>query len=59
MDVARGTGTETVAVFVSDEDTLALLRQHGVGYAQGYVVGRPQPLAEVFADVRAALPSAG
>jgi PAS domain S-box-containing protein len=59
VDVARGTGTETIAVFVSEEETLALLRQHGVGYAQGYVVGRPQPLSEVFADGRAALPSAG
>ena len=59
VDVARGTGTETIAVFVSEEETLMLLRQHGVGYAQGYVVGRPQPLGEVFADVRAALPSAG
>jgi EAL domain-containing protein (putative c-di-GMP-specific phosphodiesterase class I) len=59
VDVARGTGTETVAVFVSDDETLMLLRQHGVGFAQGYVVGRPQPLGEVFADGRAALPPAG
>jgi EAL domain-containing protein (putative c-di-GMP-specific phosphodiesterase class I) len=59
VDVARGTGTETIAVFVSDDETLMLLRQHGVGFAQGYVVGRPQPLSEVFADGRAALPPAG
>jgi EAL domain-containing protein (putative c-di-GMP-specific phosphodiesterase class I) len=58
VDVAAGTGMKTIAVFVSDDETLMLLRQHGVGFAQGYVVGRPQPLGEVFADGRAALPPA-
>jgi PAS domain S-box-containing protein len=48
VDVAAGTGTKTVAVFVSDEDTLVLLRQQGVDYAQGYRVGRPKPVADVW-----------
>jgi EAL domain-containing protein (putative c-di-GMP-specific phosphodiesterase class I) len=48
VDVAAGTGMSTVAVFVSDEETLRLLRQLGVDYAQGYVVGRPRPLGEVL-----------
>jgi EAL domain-containing protein (putative c-di-GMP-specific phosphodiesterase class I) len=39
---------KTVAVFVSDEETVNLLRQLGVAYAQGYTVGRPRPVAEVL-----------
>jgi PAS domain S-box-containing protein len=48
VDVAAGTGMSTVAVFVSDEETLRLLRQLGVDYAQGYAVGRPRPVGEVL-----------
>jgi EAL domain-containing protein (putative c-di-GMP-specific phosphodiesterase class I) len=58
VEVASGTGTKTVAVFVSDEDTLGLLRQQGVDYAQGYRVGRPKPVADVWPSAGpAALPS--
>jgi PAS domain S-box-containing protein len=58
IDVASGTGTKTVAVFVSDENTLMLLRQQGVDYAQGYRVGRPKPIADVWpGDEPAALPA--
>lgn len=57
VEVAAGTGTKTVAVFVSDDDTLMLLRQQGVGFAQGYKVGRPKPLAEIWpGEGQAALP---
>jgi PAS domain S-box-containing protein len=48
VDVAAGTGMSTVAVFVSDEETVRLLRQLGVDYAQGYTVGRPRPVGEVL-----------
>src|SRR3954470_1587615 len=58
VEVATGTGTKTVAVFVSDEDTLNLLRQQGVDYAQGYRVGRPKPVADVWPGAEpAALPA--
>nr|MBA2766572.1 hypothetical protein [Solirubrobacterales bacterium] len=33
--------------FVGDERTLAMLREYGIDYAQGYHVGRPVPLADV------------
>jgi EAL domain-containing protein (putative c-di-GMP-specific phosphodiesterase class I)/predicted nucleic acid-binding Zn-ribbon protein len=57
VEVAQGTGTKTVAVFVSDDDTLGLLRQQGVDCAQGYKVGRPKPVAEFWpAAGQAALP---
>jgi EAL domain-containing protein (putative c-di-GMP-specific phosphodiesterase class I) len=58
VDVAAGTGTRTVGVFVSDETTVTMLRQQGVDYAQGYAVGRPRPIADVWpGEERAALPA--
>ncbi|MEA2470992.1 MAG: hypothetical protein QOE38_1991 [Thermoleophilaceae bacterium] len=48
VDVAAGAGMKTIAVFVSDDETVQLLRQLGVGYAQGYAVGRPRPVADVL-----------
>ncbi|HEY3829231.1 MAG TPA: EAL domain-containing protein [Solirubrobacteraceae bacterium] len=45
VDVARGMGRETIAEFVGDQDTLELLGDLGVDYAQGFHVGRPAPLA--------------
>ncbi|MCP9489198.1 MAG: EAL domain-containing protein [Solirubrobacteraceae bacterium MAG38_C4-C5] len=46
-DMARELGKRTVAEFVGDERTLAMLREYGIDYAQGYHVGRPVPLEEV------------
>jgi len=43
VDVARGMGRRTIAEFVTDTDTLALLRGFGVDYAQGFALGRPRP----------------
>lgn len=40
-DVARGMGIKTVAEFVEDEETLSYLRECGVDFAQGYLIGRP------------------
>ena len=51
VDVARGTGADTIAVFTSDDATLQLLRELGVGYAQGHRVGRPRPIAEALSEV--------
>jgi EAL domain-containing protein (putative c-di-GMP-specific phosphodiesterase class I) len=47
MDVARGTGTQTIAVYVPDDETLVMLRQYGIGYGQGNRVGRPRPVTEI------------
>jgi EAL domain-containing protein (putative c-di-GMP-specific phosphodiesterase class I) len=33
----------TVAEFVEDAETLKMVRQIGVDYAQGYYIGQPQP----------------
>jgi diguanylate cyclase (GGDEF)-like protein/PAS domain S-box-containing protein len=48
VDIARGLGKKTIAEFVATEDTLRLVRQIGVDYAQGYHVGRPRPLLDVL-----------
>jgi EAL domain-containing protein (putative c-di-GMP-specific phosphodiesterase class I) len=42
--LAAGMGCRTVAECVGDEQTLALLRDYGVDYAQGFALGRPRPL---------------
>jgi diguanylate cyclase len=47
-DVARVLGIQTVAEFVEDEATVAVLRQIGVDYAQGYLYHRPEALADAL-----------
>jgi len=42
-DAVKGFGKETIAEFVEDEATLNILRDIGVDYAQGYLIGRPSP----------------
>jgi diguanylate cyclase (GGDEF)-like protein/PAS domain S-box-containing protein len=44
VGIAQGLGIKTVAESVSDEETIRLLRHHGVDYAQGFHVGRPAPV---------------
>jgi diguanylate cyclase (GGDEF)-like protein len=44
VGIAQGLGIKTVAEAVSDEETIQVLRQHGVDYAQGFHVGRPAPV---------------
>ncbi len=46
--VARGFGIKTIAEGVEDEATLELLASMGVDYAQGFWLGRPAPVAELW-----------
>jgi EAL domain-containing protein (putative c-di-GMP-specific phosphodiesterase class I) len=41
--VVGGMGRRTIAEFVGNRATMALLREYGVDYAQGFEVGRPEP----------------
>jgi EAL domain-containing protein (putative c-di-GMP-specific phosphodiesterase class I) len=41
VDIAQGMGLKTIAEFVENAETAALLRQLGVDYSQGYHHGRP------------------
>jgi EAL domain-containing protein (putative c-di-GMP-specific phosphodiesterase class I) len=44
VQVCQAYGIHTVAEFVQDEPTLRLLRELGVDYVQGFLIGRPTPL---------------
>ena len=45
VTLAHGFGCQTIAEGVEDEETLNLLRDYGVNFAQGFYVGRPAPCA--------------
>jgi diguanylate cyclase (GGDEF)-like protein/PAS domain S-box-containing protein len=45
VQMSKGLGKRTIAEFVGDDDTVQVLKQHGVDYAQGYHVGKPRPVA--------------
>jgi diguanylate cyclase (GGDEF)-like protein len=47
VDLAKGLGKQTIAEFVEDAETLRLITELGVDFAQGYHVGRPAPLREL------------
>lgn len=46
VDLARGLGIKTVAEQVEDEETLHILLELGVDYAQGYYFGKPMRAEE-------------
>lgn len=52
VGIARGLGTQTVAEFVGDDETLSLLRELGVDYGQGYHLGRPGPAQEILPSLQ-------
>jgi PAS domain S-box-containing protein/diguanylate cyclase (GGDEF)-like protein len=54
VDIARGMGMKTIAEFVEDAETAALLRELGVDYSQGYHHGRPVPIG--LTDAQEQLP---
>ena len=51
-DIARIMGKRTVAEFVGDEKTLSIIREIGIDYAQGSLVGKPEEV--LGADIDAA-----
>ena len=44
VTLAQGFDQQTIAEGVEDEETLDLLREYGVDFAQGFHLGRPAPL---------------
>ncbi len=57
VDIAKVVGVQTVAEFVETSETLDRLRIIGVDYAQGFLLGKPEPLARIFDSVPAVLES--
>jgi PAS domain S-box-containing protein len=49
VGLAKGFGQQTIAEGVEDAETLRLLGDSGVDFAQGYHLGRPVPLTEITA----------
>ncbi|MBA2349810.1 MAG: EAL domain-containing protein [Solirubrobacterales bacterium] len=43
--IARDLGLRTTAEFVGDQETLDMVTDYGVGHAQGFYIGRPEPIA--------------
>lgn len=50
-ELAKKMGKKTVAEFVENDAILQRLNVLGVDYAQGYLFGRPKPLAELVAEL--------
>jgi EAL domain-containing protein (putative c-di-GMP-specific phosphodiesterase class I) len=46
VGLVREMEQETIAEFVGDAETLELLRDYGVDYAQGFEIGRPGPMLD-------------
>ena len=46
VEIARGLGLRTIAECVENAETLELLSEYGVDFAQGFHLGRPAPAAE-------------
>jgi EAL domain-containing protein (putative c-di-GMP-specific phosphodiesterase class I) len=51
VEMAEALGKQTIAEFVGDQESIRLLREQHVDYAQGYHVARPRPLSEIWAPV--------
>lgn len=51
--VARGFGKKLIAEYVETDSTLPLLERYGVDFAQGFLIGRPQPLTSMFPELEA------
>jgi EAL domain-containing protein (putative c-di-GMP-specific phosphodiesterase class I) len=44
VQIAHGMGKRTIAEFVTNQETVEVLKHLGVDYGQGYHLGRPAPL---------------
>jgi diguanylate cyclase (GGDEF)-like protein len=51
LEVARVLGVRTVAEFVDSEAVLERVRELGFDFAQGYFLGRPEPMADLAAAI--------
>jgi len=48
IDIAHMMGSHVIAEGVEKEEQLAILRQYGCDYIQGYLWGRPAPIEEIL-----------
>jgi diguanylate cyclase (GGDEF)-like protein/PAS domain S-box-containing protein len=50
VGIAKGMGKKTVAEFVTDQNMMDRLARSGIDYAQGFHIGVPRPIVEIFAE---------
>lgn len=43
IEVARGMGIKTIAEFVENVEVMNILKEYGVDFVQGYLIGKPAP----------------
>ncbi len=48
--IGHAMGMRTVAEYVDNPEVLQALRDIGIDYAQGYLLGKPQPIAEMLLE---------
>ena len=53
VDITRGLGVDAVAEGIETREQAQMLRDLGCAYAQGYLFGRPAPLAQAWAAIHA------
>ncbi|WP_192036230.1 EAL domain-containing protein [Halomonas sp. YLGW01] len=53
-DIAHGFGKQAIAEFVSDDDTIAALKEYGIAYGQGFHIGKPEPANKLFSEISSA-----
>lgn len=51
VEISRGLGIRTVGECVENAETLELVREYGVDYAQGWVTGRPADVETVIGPI--------
>jgi diguanylate cyclase (GGDEF)-like protein/PAS domain S-box-containing protein len=49
VQMSTGLEKHTIAEFVGDQQTVEVLKEHGVDYGQGFHLGRPRPVTEALA----------
>jgi EAL domain-containing protein (putative c-di-GMP-specific phosphodiesterase class I) len=49
VQVCEGLGIKTIAEFVTDQPTMDMVRELGVDFAQGYHLGKPEPVSALRA----------
>jgi diguanylate cyclase (GGDEF)-like protein/PAS domain S-box-containing protein len=47
-NIAHEIHSQTIAEFVEDESIMARVRELGIDFAQGYGLGRPEPIEQIF-----------
>jgi diguanylate cyclase (GGDEF)-like protein/PAS domain S-box-containing protein len=53
VDVCDGLGIKTIAEFVGDQRTMDMVRDLGVDFAQGYHLGKPEPISSLRSSTTA------